>query len=271
MKLSFPDLFQGSPQPSRRTALTGGAVLAAAAPGWSFAMPPVDLAIVELRQYTLHKGRRDELIALFEREFIAPQNALGAQVLGTFRDLDDPDRFVWLRGFSGMYARRSALESFYGGPVWQAHRNAANATMLDSDNVLLLKCARAGERLASSHQTPGLLRGSIHYLREVDPAAFTAVFETTLAPRVAACGGEIMARFVTEPGENTFSKLPVRLNDPVFVWFARFDSVEAERAFTHQLNAESGWRDGAPEAVLPAFMRKAEVLMLAPTDKSPLR
>src|SRR4051812_33116250 len=100
--------------------------------------------IVELRQYTCHKGGRDKLIALFEREFIAPQDALGARVIGIFRDEDDPDRFVWLRGFDSMAARKTALTAFYGGPVWKAHRDTANATMLDSDNVLLLHPAGAG-------------------------------------------------------------------------------------------------------------------------------
>ena len=58
----------------------------------------LSLSVIELRQYTLHPGRRDDLIALFEREFVEPQEALGIAVLGTFRDLDAPDRFVWLRG-----------------------------------------------------------------------------------------------------------------------------------------------------------------------------
>ena len=65
-------------------------------------VPP---SVLELRQYTLHPGRRDDLIALFEREFIEPQEAAGIAVLGTFRDLDAPDRFVWLRGFADMPAR----------------------------------------------------------------------------------------------------------------------------------------------------------------------
>jgi hypothetical protein len=54
--------------------------------------------IVELRQYTLHPGKRDVLIDLFDREFIDPQEALGMKVIGQFRDLDDRNRFVWLRG-----------------------------------------------------------------------------------------------------------------------------------------------------------------------------
>jgi len=39
-----------------------------------------ELAVLELRQYTLRGARRDELIELFERRFIEPQNALGAHV-----------------------------------------------------------------------------------------------------------------------------------------------------------------------------------------------
>ncbi len=54
--------------------------------------------IVELRQYTLHPGKRDVLIDLFDREFVESQEALGMKVIGQFRDLDNPNRFVWLRG-----------------------------------------------------------------------------------------------------------------------------------------------------------------------------
>src|SRR5947209_12081023 len=97
--------------------------------------------IVELRQYTLHPGKRDVLIDLFDGEFIEPQEAIRIKVIGQFRDVDDPDRFVWLRGFRDMASRAKALEDFYGGPVWKAHREAANATMVDSDNVLLLRPA----------------------------------------------------------------------------------------------------------------------------------
>src|SRR6267142_529420 len=104
--------------------------------------------IVEVRQYTLHAGQLDKLIDLFEREFIASQEALGISVIGQFRDRDDPNRFVWLRGFPRMAARGEALAAFYGGTVWQAHREAANATMLDSDNVLLLRPAADGSGFA---------------------------------------------------------------------------------------------------------------------------
>ena len=109
-------------------------------------MSAVRYPVVELRQYTLRPGQRDVLIDLFDREFVESQEADGMAIVGQFRDLDDPDRFMWIRGFASMPARARALASFYGGPAWKAHSAAANATMIDSDNVLLLRpvTARSG-------------------------------------------------------------------------------------------------------------------------------
>src|SRR3981081_3533051 len=103
--------------------------------------------IVELRQYALRPGKRHELIDLFDREFVETQEALGMKIIGQFRDLDQRNGFVWLRGFSDMVSRAQALQDFYGGPVWKAHRESANATMIDSDNVLLLRPALAATGL----------------------------------------------------------------------------------------------------------------------------
>jgi quinol monooxygenase YgiN len=83
--------------------------------------------VIELRQYRMKPGRRDDLIALFEREFVESQEACGMSLLGQFRDLDAPGHFVWMRGFESMAARKAALEGFYGGLVWQAHREAAKS------------------------------------------------------------------------------------------------------------------------------------------------
>jgi hypothetical protein len=103
--------------------------------------------IVELRRYALHPGTRETLIELFERELVETQEACGLRVLGTFRDVDDPSSFVWLRGFADMATRGESLRAFYAGPVWAEHRDAANATMIDSDNVLLLRPLDVASRL----------------------------------------------------------------------------------------------------------------------------
>jgi quinol monooxygenase YgiN len=155
--------------------------------------------VLELRRYTLHPGRRDELIELFEHEFVEPQEAAGAHLFGLFRSRAAPDQFVWLRGFRSMESRRAALEEFYFGPVWKEHRDAANATMLDSDDVLLLRPLRRG--LATPPPGTGL--------------------HVTISPGSAAPPPTAFAAFETEPSENTFPRLPVRTDGPWSVWFSR--------------------------------------------------
>jgi len=150
--------------------------------------------IIELRQYTLHPGKRDVLIELFHREFVVPQEAAGMRILGTFRDLDDPDRFVWFRAFPDMVRRKESLERFYGGPVWKAHRDAANATMIDSDNVLLL--------------------------REVDERyPFPAELDTVTIYEAGPIGEVARPLLRSEHAENTFPALPVRVDEDVIVAF----------------------------------------------------
>jgi hypothetical protein len=74
----------------------------------------------------------------------------------------------------------------------------------------------------------------------------------------------VLAPLITETAANSFPRLPVRENDPVFVWIARFPDEAAERAFSARLARTGGWRDGIAEALLPALMQKPEVLRLAP-------
>ena len=176
--------------------------------------------VVELRQYTLRPGRRDALIDLFDSRLVESQEAAGMTVIGQFRDLDRPDRFVWLRGFQDMEERARSLAEFYSGPVWRANSKAANATMIDCDDVLLLRPARPDSAFrldgstresGSDGQGEGLVETTILYL---DGAAKTDgavdLFEKAIEPAVAERGGTMLAYFVTERSDNTFPSLPVR-------------------------------------------------------------
>ncbi|MDQ0466575.1 hypothetical protein QO010_004370 [Caulobacter ginsengisoli] len=225
--------------------------------------------IVELRQYTLRGGHRDGFTDRFEARFIESQETLGARIIGIFRDLDDPDRFVWMRGFEGLEARYKALGGFYTGPVWQANRAAANADIVDSDNVLLLHPAGPGELPGAAKA--GLIVASIQYLPAALAGLYRDLFETTLRPRIARAGGQVFGTLETDPGPNSYPRLPVREGESVHIWFGRFEDEAAHRAFAQRLADQAGWQDAAPEAVLPALMRKPEVLRLAPTARSRLR
>lgn len=190
--------------------------------------------VLELRQYTLRPGQRDVLIDLFEREFVESQEALGMPLFGQFRDLDDPDRFVWLRGFTNMPARALALAAFYDGPVWRAHREAANATMLDSDNVLLLRPARPDAGFQTGPrprvpQHPKLVIATLCYFAEPIDAEDLAFFDATVVPLLTGSGAQWLATLMTEAATNTFPRLPVREGEHVLACFTALDSVDAHR------------------------------------------
>lgn len=242
---------------------------------------PACCPLVELRQYTLHPGQREVLIDLFDRELIESQEALGIRVIGQFRDLDRPDYFVWLRGFSDMESRLQALTTFYSGPVWKAHREAANATMIDSDDVLLLHPARPGlgfpaeirERLPvnSSEEPAGLVVATIYHLDAPAGPELIDFFERTVAPVAAECGVRVLASFVTDASPNTFPALLVREGEQVFVWFAMYWDAAAYEESVAALERSERWK-GEVEGRLGRWVRRApEVLRLAPTGRSRLR
>jgi quinol monooxygenase YgiN len=237
--------------------------------------------VLELRQYTLYPGKRDVLIDLFDREFIESQEAVGAHVVGQFRDLDNPDRFVWLRGFTDMNSRLDALQAFYGGPVWKAHRDQANATMMDSSNVLLLQRAtlQSGFPAAATPRPPvgtkerptSLMVATIYYLKNPVGDDFIQFFERTVKPLMTEMGARPIAYFETETAENNFPKLPVRTGENVFVWFSSFQSQDEYARHSQRLEGSKSWND----TVLPELSRymkaSTEHLRLQPTERSLLR
>jgi hypothetical protein len=179
----------------------------------------LETSLIELRQYTLRTGQRDALIELFEREFFTGQEDAGMYLIGQFYDLDRPDCFVWIRAFPNMEKRKGALEKFYFGAVWKAHREAANATMIDSDNVLLLKPIQGFLSLEQQKHKDGILVALIYKNLE----SVKTFYSDQLEPILQAAKAEILATYCTENSQNTFPRLPIR-TETVFVCFARFKS-----------------------------------------------
>ncbi|MER8800426.1 MULTISPECIES: NIPSNAP family protein [unclassified Mesorhizobium] len=239
--------------------------------------------VVELRQYTLKPGRRETLIGIFDGHLIEGQETAGMTIIGQFRDLDRPDMFVWLRGFDGMEARKNALTAFYDGPVWAAWRDAANATMISSDDVLLLKPAWPGanldlsgskrlpqadlEKPSASSDLQAIVVIRIHHLRPGLEARFANDFHTAALPVLAAFGARPLGAFVTEHAENSFPRLPVRASENVFISITGFASAEAHARHEAALAAFPRWQE-LEQAAQWEFARPVEVLRLAPTARS---
>lgn len=219
--------------------------------------------VLELRQYTLKPGQRDALIDVFEKYFVEGQESLGMTLPGMFRDADRPDRFVWLREFADMDARGKALPAFYTGPVWQAHRNTANDTMLDSDNVLLLKPAwsgadfpKYGERapIGATGSGKGMVIAQVHYFGATVPDDFVSAWSEAMPARIAAAGGKFLSACVTADVENNFPRLPIREGEHVFIAFTLFDGTDAKPV--------------ALPAELAKQVKATETLRLIPTARS---
>lgn len=175
---------------------------------------------IELRRYVMQPGRRDDLIDLFEREFIESQEECGMTPIGHFRDHEHPDTFLWLRGFPKAEDRKPTLAAFYErSPAWKANRDAANATMIDSDDVLMLRPLfdSTGIDVRGLHRPqPGdaadagspVAIAQYELDEELDDTAARAISEE-LVPALERCARRV-AVLVTDTYPNEFPRLPVR-------------------------------------------------------------
>jgi hypothetical protein len=249
--------------------------MSASHPSAAPSLAPVS-QVVELRRYRLKPGTREALIDVFDREFIETQEDVGMQVIAQFRDIDDPDAFVWLRGFADMEARRAGLAAFYGGPVWKAHGGIANATMVNSDNVLMLRPASEGTAAALAHGQRNATGTQRFYTLSTAALApgrdgkFTEFFEADIRPLLEAHGARVVATLVTERAENTFPRLPVREGETRFVWLSAFDDIGAYAIHEGRLAAKPQWTGAVLPHLQTWLWRPLETARLAPTARSRL-
>ncbi len=236
--------------------------------------------VFELRQYTLHPGQREVLIDVFDRELVEAQEDVGMQVVGQFRDRDRPDRFVWVRGFPDLEARRAALPAFYGGPVWAEHAAVANATMVDFDDVLLLRptspaTAFAAPRaprapVGSTDRPRSLVTATVLRLAAPAGAAVLELVAERLDPLLEHAGAARLALLQTEPAANTFPALPVREGEHVLVRFARFDDPAAHAGHRRALERSPSWA-ALGRRLAAHLLAPPQELRLEPTARSLLR
>jgi hypothetical protein len=93
--------------------------------------------IVEVRSYRIKPGRRAEFIRLFETRAVPALRAHGMKVLGPLLDLENPNKFVWLRSFPSLEERDRMRAAFYGGELWKDELEAVAMPLLESYDVTL--------------------------------------------------------------------------------------------------------------------------------------
>jgi hypothetical protein len=161
--------------------------------------------------------------------------------------------------------------------VWQAHRDRANATMLDSDDALLLSPLWLGPSYPA-YGTPrpdgddptSVVGITVVQLDQRADDAVRGLLLDALRPLLAETGAEPVAMFVTDPSPNNFPALPLR-DENVVVWINRFENDDAHTEHRARLAASPTWRGGLWPTLSAAARLPAQHLRLRPTGRSQLR
>lgn len=93
--------------------------------------------IVEVRSYRIKPGRREEFIRFFETRAVPAQRSHGMKIIGPLLDLENPNKFVWLRSFPSLEERDRMKNDFYEGELWKSELEAIAMPMLESYDVIL--------------------------------------------------------------------------------------------------------------------------------------
>lgn len=180
------------------------------------------MQVLELRNYLLKPGTRDEFAEYFEKHFVDSQNVLGGRVLGQFTVAGEDDKFFWMRGFENMRRRLEFLRAFYEqGAIWKQHGANANEMMLNSDDVYLLKPLNVVEFDESEIRQKTLFVAIDFYFAKnnlLDKLA--EFFRTNFVPALE----RKPTLWVSEMSANDFPRLPVIQNENLLVAITTFDN-----------------------------------------------
>lgn len=188
-----------------------------------------EIKVIELRNYLIKPGLRDQFIAYFKEHFIGSQVVLEGYPLGEFTIKGKQDRFFWIRGFSDMDTRSKFLPAFYGGGVWKQYGPAANEMMLEWHHVHLLKPLKHMVSSNEFERTNTFLTVDYYPAKDGQLDKLIDIFQTEYIPFLKASGIENVSLWITEPRENDFPRLPVIQNKSMLVALTYFkDEAEYE-------------------------------------------
>jgi hypothetical protein len=98
------------------------------------------MSVIEVRICTIHQGKRNEFVKLFDEVLLPAQREFGLDVVGQFISLDDDQTYVWLRRFDSQQERQCRWGEFDGSELWRQQLGPrANPLMKDSSNVIAVQ------------------------------------------------------------------------------------------------------------------------------------
>lgn len=178
-----------------------------------------NIKVLELRNYIMKPGKRDEFIKYFEQHFVTSQNILGGYILGQFRVKDADNRFLWFRGFNDMSTRSAYLPEFYRKSlVWKKFKSGANELIDDNDDVHLLRplndIGSTGEQSKGVNTNPfaghkGIVVVDYYTANEGQLDPLISLYKGKFTPYLQSIGVTNSTLWVSELSTNDYPSLPV--------------------------------------------------------------
>ena len=214
--------------------------------------------ILEFRQYRARRGRRADMVQVFDSKTIDALEDAGSEVLGQFIDLDLPHGWVLLRGWRDYADREAGSGRFYGGDLWRGHAAEFNATLSDCSNVRVLTPITGLSMVLPSAQRPGL--GATPQLTDAQGRVLLATiwrrrrggdlaswFGAHVMPTLESAGAELVGAYVSDPRPNNVPRRPVVEGESAAVTFAWTQSAAASEHLVAVLPEHVADLDSAPE------------------------
>ena len=214
----------------------------------SFQQNNQNIKVLELRNYLLKPNMADEFNSYFNKHFVKPMTELSGYTLGQFQIKGVNDRFVWLRGFTDMSIRVKFLNDFYINSLsWKEFGSGANAMMINSDNVYLLRPLTKGKNAAEQSetinsnflQTDKGITVIDFYICNSTLDKTIDLFNTSYLPFLKTLNIEDISLWVSEMTENDFPRLPVFQDKNLLVTISNYKNEKEYQAKQKEINAMS--------------------------------
>ena len=97
--------------------------------------------IVEVRSYRIKPGKRAEFVKLFETRAVPALRKYGMKIVGPLLDVENPNKFVFLRSFPSIEDRERLKDEFYSSEIWKNELEPFAMPLLDSYDVILCEAS----------------------------------------------------------------------------------------------------------------------------------
>ena len=239
----------------------------------------MNLNVLEIRNYLFKENMAEHFIDYFEANLIFSLQDANMPILGQFRLNGEPERFVFIRGFSDMAARLAALRDYYSGPVWEKWGAVANEMMLEWHNVHLLRPLGSTDLtcgLNADSMSADLAEGTIspyvgvvgidfYEAQSGKRAGLIEAFQSNVVPAYEREAIQVRGLLVAEMSENEYPRLPAIQNEDELVVVTAYESEDAYRQKRAKL------MPFVNETIGMFLTQSPETLLLNPTLRSPLR